>query len=85
MVRVQDAFSVAYPFCNGPRYRSRLSFVLTAIFRNFLFALMKSLRYRRSPWYQYGLICKALRKVSVILLHDIESRLLGELSMILGK
>lgn len=85
MVRVQDAFSVAYPFCNGPRYRTRLSFVLTAIFRNFLFALMKPLRYRRSPRYQHGLICKALRKVSVILLHDIESRLLGELSMILGK
>ena len=85
MVRVQDAFSVAYPFCYGPRDRTRLSFVLTAIFRNFLFALMSPPRYRRSPRYQHGLICKALRKVSVILLHDIESRLLGELSMILGK
>jgi hypothetical protein len=62
-----------------------LSFVLTVIFRDFLFAIMKPLRYRRSPRYQHGLICKALRKISVILLHDIESRLLGELSMMLGK
>jgi hypothetical protein len=67
------------------RRRTRLSFVLTPIFRNLLFALMKPLRYRRSPRYQHGLICQALRKVSVILLHDFESRLLGQLSMVLGK
>ena len=61
------------------------SFVLTAIFRHLLFALMKSLHYRRSPWYQHSLICKALRKGSVILLHDVENSFLGELSMVLGE
>ena len=61
------------------------SFVLTAIFRDLLLALMKPLHYRRSPWYQHGLICKALPKVSMILLHDVENRFLGELSMVLGK
>ena len=46
---------------------------------------MKSLYYRRPPGYQHGLICKALPKVSMILLHDVEGRFLGELSMVLGK
>jgi hypothetical protein len=64
---------------------ARLSFVLTAIFRNLLFALMKPLRYRPSPWYQHGLIRKALPKVSVILLHDIENSFLCEFSTVLGK
>jgi hypothetical protein len=64
---------------------ARLSFVLTAIFRNLLFALMKPLRYRPSPWYQHGLIRKALPKVSVILLHDVENSFLGALSMVLGE
>jgi hypothetical protein len=59
--------------------------VLTAIFGDLLFALMEPLHYRRSPWYQRGLICKALPKVSVILLHDVEDRLLSEFSMVLGK
>jgi hypothetical protein len=61
------------------------SFVRTAIFGDFLFALVEPLHNRRSPWYQHGLICEALPKVSVILLHDIEDRFLGELSMVLGK
>jgi hypothetical protein len=46
---------------------------------------MKPLHYRRSPWYQRGLIREALPKVRVILLHDVEDRFLGELSMVLGK
>jgi hypothetical protein len=61
------------------------SFVLTTIFRDLPLALMKPLLYRRSPWYQDSFICKALPKVSVILLHDAESGFLGELSMVLGK
>src|SRR6201986_603768 len=60
------------------------SFVLTAFF-DLLFALMEPLHYRRSPWYQRGFICEALPKVSVILLHDVEDRFRGELSMVLGK
>jgi hypothetical protein len=59
--------------------------VLAAIFHDLLFALLKPLHYRRSPWYQHGFICKALPKVSVILLHDVEDRFLGEFSMVLGK
>jgi len=50
-----------------------------------LFALMKALHNCRSPWYQRGLICKPLPKVSVILLHDVEHRFLGEFSMVPGK
>ena len=41
------------------------SFVLTAIFVDLLFALMEPLHYRRSPWYQHGLVSEALPKVSV--------------------
>ena len=67
------------------RGSSRGLSVLAAIFRDLLLALMEPLHYRRSPWYQRGLICEALPKVSVILLHDVESRFLGELSMVLGK
>jgi hypothetical protein len=62
----------------------RFSFVDVAIL-GILFAIMKAPQDRRSPWYQRGLICEALRKVSVILLHDVEDRFLGELSMVLGK
>jgi hypothetical protein len=58
---------------------------LAAIFGDLLFALMKPLHYRRSPWYQLGFICEALSKVSVILLHDVEDSFLGEFSMVLGK
>jgi hypothetical protein len=61
------------------------SFILAAIFGDLLLALMEPLHYRRSPWYQRGLICEALPKVGVILLHDVEDRFLGELSMVLGK
>jgi hypothetical protein len=61
------------------------SFVLIAIFGDLLFALVKPLHYRRPPWYQHGFICEALPKVSVILLHDVEDRFLGEFSMVLGK
>jgi hypothetical protein len=64
--------------------RPRSSFVDVAIL-GILFAIMKALQDRRSPWDQRGLICEALRKVSVILLHDVEDRFLGELSMIVGK
>ena len=63
----------------------RRSFVLTAIFRDLLLAFMKALLYCRSLWYQHRLICEAVPKVSVILLHDVEDRFLGELSMVLGK
>jgi hypothetical protein len=61
------------------------SFVLTAVFSDLLFALMKPLHNRRSPGYEHGLIYEALPKVSMILLHDIEDRFVGELSMVLGK
>jgi hypothetical protein len=61
------------------------SFVLAVIFRNLLFAFVKALYYRRAPWYQRGLIHKALPKVSVILSNDVEDRFLGKPSMVLGK
>jgi hypothetical protein len=67
------------------RGSSRGLSVLAAIFRDLLLALMEPLHDRRSPWYQRGLICEALPKVSVILLHDVEGRFLGELSMVFGK
>jgi hypothetical protein len=67
------------------RGSSRGFSVLAAIFRDLLLALMEPLHYRRSPWYQRGLICEALPKVSVILLHDVEDRFLGKLSMVFGK
>jgi hypothetical protein len=50
-----------------------------------LFAFVKALHDRRSPWYQRGLIRKPLRKIGVILLHDVEHRFLGEPAMVLGK
>jgi hypothetical protein len=48
-----------------------VSFVDIAILRFLLFALMKAFQDRRAPWYQRGLIRKPLRKISVILLHDV--------------
>ena len=36
-----------------------------------------------APWYQRGLIRKPLRKISVILLHDVECHFLGEFAMVL--
>jgi hypothetical protein len=40
---------------------------------------------RRSSWYQRGLIREPLRKIRVILLHDVEHRFPGERAMVLGK
>jgi hypothetical protein len=48
-------------------------------------AFAKALRDRRSSWDQRGLIREALRKIGVILLHDVEHRFLGEPAMVLGK
>jgi hypothetical protein len=64
---------------------ARTSFVEIAILRFLLFAFMKAFQDRRAPWYQRGLIHKPLRKIGVILLHDVERRSLGELAMVLGK
>jgi hypothetical protein len=50
-----------------------------------LLAFVKALHNRGSPWYLRGLIREPLRKIGVVLLHDIEHRLLGELAMVLGK
>jgi hypothetical protein len=50
-----------------------------------LLAFVKALHDRRSPWYQRGLIRKPLRKIGMILLHDVEHRFLGEPTMVLGK
>jgi hypothetical protein len=49
-----------------------------------LLAFVKALHNRRSPWYQRGLIRKPLRKIAVILLHDIEHCFLGKPAMVLG-
>jgi hypothetical protein len=64
---------------------ARTSFVDIAILRFLLFAFVKAFQDRRAPWYQRGLIRKPLRKIGVILLHDVERRFLGELAMVLGK
>ena len=61
-----------------------MSFATFAILRP-LFAFVKAFQDRRAPWYERGLICKPLRKIGVILLHDVEYRFLGELAMVLGK
>jgi hypothetical protein len=50
-----------------------------------LFAFVKAFQDRRAPWYQRGLICKSLRKIGLILLHEVEHSFLGELAMVLGK
>jgi hypothetical protein len=50
-----------------------------------LLAFVKALRNRRSSWYQRGLIREPLRKIGVILLHDVEHRFPGEHAMVLGK
>jgi hypothetical protein len=50
-----------------------------------LLAFVKAFHDRRAPWYQRGLIRKPLRKIGVILLHDVEQRFRGELAMVLGK
>jgi len=40
---------------------------------------------RRAPGYLGSLIRKSLRKIDVILLHNVEHCCLGELAMVLGK
>ena len=50
-----------------------------------LFAFMQAFQDRRAPWYQRGLIRKPLRKIGVILLHDVECCFVGEIAMVLGK
>jgi len=67
------------------RLRQCTSFVDITILRFLLFAFMKAFQDRRAPWYQRGLVRKPLRKIGVILLHDVERRFLGELAMVLGK
>jgi hypothetical protein len=64
---------------------ARTSFVDIAILRFLLFAFMKAFQDRRAPWYQRGLIRKPLRKIGVILLHDVEHHFLGEPALVLGK
>jgi hypothetical protein len=61
------------------------SFVGVAIFRFLLLAFVKAFHDRRAPWYQRGLIRKPLRKIGVILLHDVEQRFRGELAVVFGK
>jgi hypothetical protein len=46
---------------------------------------MKAFQDRRAPWYQRGLIRKPLRKIGVILLHDVEHCFVGEIAMAPGK
>ena len=70
---------------SGPSALVPLSFVAGGIVLFLLFALVKALHDRRSPWYQRGLIRKPLRKIGVILLHDVEHRFLGKAAMVLGK
>ena len=67
------------------RLKATTSFVDIAILRFLLFAFVKAFQDRRAPWYQRGLIRKPLRKIGVILLHDVEHRFLGELAMVLSK
>src|SRR6266481_1737711 len=56
-----------------------------ATWRFLLLAFVKAFHDRRAPWYQPGLIRKPLRKIGVILLHDVEHRFRGELAMIVSK
>jgi hypothetical protein len=50
-----------------------------------LFAFVKAFRDRRPPEYQCGLIRKPLREIGVILLHDVQHGVPGELAMVLRK
>jgi hypothetical protein len=58
---------------------------LLIVLHDALLAFAQALRYRSSPWDQRGLIREPLRKIGVILLHDVEDRFLGEPAMVLGK
>jgi hypothetical protein len=66
-------------------FAPRTSFVDIAILLFLLFAFMQAFQDRRAPWYQHGLIRKPLRKIGVILLHDVERCFVGEIAMVLGK
>jgi hypothetical protein len=46
---------------------------------------MKAFQDLRAPWYLCGLSRKSLRKIGVILLHDVEHCFLGASAMVLGK
>jgi hypothetical protein len=65
--------------------RYTASFVDIAILLFLLFAFMQAFQDRCAPWYQRGLIRKPLRKIGVILLHDVERCFVGEIAMVLGK
>ena len=76
------------PFATSPRsghLKGVTSFVGHRHLRFLLLAFVKAFHDRRAPWYQRGLIRKPLRKIGVILLHDVEQRFRGELAMVLGK
>jgi hypothetical protein len=62
-----------------------MSFVGIAISCFLSLAFVKAFHDRCSPWYQRGLIRKPLRKIGVILLHDVEQRFRGQLAMVFGK
>ncbi|XSC46347.1 hypothetical protein ACF1BQ_010995 [Bradyrhizobium sp. RDT10] len=64
----------------GRRYRS-----LFVVLYYSLLAFAQALGDRRTPGYQRGFIREPLRKIGVILLHDVEDRFLGEPAMIFGK
>jgi hypothetical protein len=90
--REQAAVSAAFvPFkvtVQGPAFHPRkrypgYSFFDTAILPLLLFAFMKAFQDRRAPWYLRGLIRKPLRKIGVILLHDVEHCFLGQIAMVL--
>jgi len=48
-------------------------------------AFAQAMRNRRSPGYQRGLVRKTLRKIGVVLLHDVEHGFPAELAMVFGK
>jgi hypothetical protein len=77
------SFAAADPV--GLRFAPGTSLVDVAFLRVLLFAFMKALQDRRAPWYLHGLIRKPLRKISVIVLHDVEHCFLGEIAMVVGK
>jgi hypothetical protein len=89
---VQSRTGIVFEF-HDPRFRigrprqrtPGSSFIDIAILRVSLFAFTKTFQDCRAPRYQRGLIRKPLRKIGVILLHDVERRFLGELAMVLGK
>ena len=65
--------------------RAIVFFLLLAFLEFLLLALVKALNNRGSPWYQRGLIREPLRKIGVVLLHDVEQRFPGEPAMELGQ